>query len=417
MNWIETILHEVEHVETPKAFVRWSLFSAISAVTSPNVSLNKQGAYDLYPNVYVMLLADSGIGKGFGVWLSKALVSAVDTTRVFAGRNSIQKIVSDLSLAYTRGKGKEMIKDARAFLASGEFVNFLLRDEQGISILTEWYDTHYVKEWTNSLKSSGTEKLSGINITLLGASNPDYLRESVPVAAIRGGFFGRLMLIHASEKGKVNALIDDIDEERKVSERKVKDWSKYLIELAKIEPGSQFSVDNLAREHYRPWYYDLQDKIRRGIILDKTGYIHRMHDHALKLAMVISLSENSDLVLMKAHVEEGIILAESLLSTIKKTTIGIGLSAYAPKNEAFMRTLFKSPDQTMTRQKVLSLNHSEFDSLDLDKMTLTLEDAGFIKSQKEGKDLQYTLTMQGRKQFLDIQSELKRKRGNETRRH
>jgi hypothetical protein len=396
-------------VETPKSFVKWSLYTAIAAVTSPNVSLNKQGAYDLYPNIYTMLLGESGVGKGFGVWLAKSLVNTVDSTRVFAGRNSIQKIVSDLSMAITKGKGKEMIKDARAYLSSGEFVNFLLKDEQAISILTEWYDTHYVKEWANSLKSSGTETLKDVNITMLGASTADYLRESVPVAAIRGGFFGRLMLIYSAEKGKINALIDEAKEEEQVAPR-VKEWSKYLIELSKIAPGSKFKITEGAREFYRPWYYDLQERIKTRQLTDKTGYIHRLHDHALKIAMIVSLSESDELILHKRHVDEGINMAQELISTIKKTIIGIGLSQSAPKNEVFLRSLFKAAENKMSRKKMMQDNHNEFDSLEMDRIALTLEDAGLIKVNGTVGQQEFSLTMLGKKQFIDIQSELKKRR-------
>jgi len=356
-----------------------------------------------------MLLGESGVGKGFGVWLAKSLVNTVDSTRVFAGRNSIQKIVSDLSMAITKGKGKEMIKDARAYLSSGEFVNFLLKDEQAISILTEWYDTHYVKEWANSLKSSGTETLKDVNITMLGASTADYLRESVPVAAIRGGFFGRLMLIYSAEKGKINALIDEAKEEEQVAPR-VKEWSKYLIELSKIAPGSKFKITEGAREFYRPWYYDLQERIKTRQLTDKTGYIHRLHDHALKIAMIVSLSESDELILHKRHVDEGINMAQELISTIKKTIIGIGLSQSAPKNEVFLRSLFKAAENRMTRKKMMQDNHNEFDSLEMDRIALTLEDAGLIKVNGTVGQQEFMLTMLGKRQFMDIQSELKKKR-------
>lgn len=409
MNWIDTVLLGTDHVETPKDFVRWSLFSAIAAVTSPNVSIDKQGAYQLHPNIYVMLLAESGVGKGFGVWLAKSLVLATDVTRTFAGRNSIQKIVTDLSMAYTRGKGKEMIKDARAYLSSGEFVNFLLKDEQAISILTEWYDTHYVREWPNSLKSTGTETLKDVNVTLLGASTSDYLRESVPVAAIRGGFFGRLMLVYSAEKGKLNALIDEPKEEEQI-QPKIKEWSKYLVELGKLEPGSKMVPTTNARNFYRPWYYDLQERIRAGKLLDKTGFIYRLHDHALKIATIISLSESTDLVLHKRHVEEGISYAQDLLAAVKKATIGVGLSASAPQNETFLRSLFKAENQTLTRKQMIALNHAEFDSIEMDRIALTMEEAGFIQVKGNGVQAVYNLTMFGRKQFLNIQEELKRKR-------
>lgn len=408
MNWIARVLDATKHVETPPQFVEWSLYSAIAAVVSPNVSIDKQGAYDLYPNLYVMLTADTGVGKGFGVWLAKSLVKAVDNTRVFTGRNSIQKIVSELSLATTR-KDKEMIKDGRGFLCSGEFINFLLKDDQAISILTEWYDTHYVKEWPNSLKSTGIEIIKGVNITVLGASNSDYLREAIPTSAIRGGFFGRLMFVHATEKGKVNALIDEATNEEKIAD-KIPNFAEYLKDLAKIKSGSRFKIHERAREFYRPWYYDLQEKIKTRKLEDKTGYIHRLHDHALKITMVLSLADSPELEITKHHVEEGIALAESLIPSNRKTTVGIGLSISAPKNEAFLRALWKAPDHRLTRKRLLQQYHQDFDSGELDRITLTMEDGGLIRTDKCGKEILYQLTMLGRREFIDIQSELKRRK-------
>jgi DNA-binding MarR family transcriptional regulator len=387
-------------VETPKAFLKWSLLSAVSAVVSPNLILNKQGAYDLYPNIFVMLLSDSGIGKGFGVWLAKSLVAEVDSTRVFSGRNSIQKIVTDLSIAYSR-KGKEMIKDGRAFLASGEFVNFLLKDDQAISILTEWYDTHWVKDWPNSLKSSGTERIKDVNITMLGGSTPDYLRQAVPSASIKGGFFARLMFIWAGEKGRVDALIEDAEEGRRVSPEKIKELSKYLKELAKLK--GEFKPSNKAREMYRPWYYDVQNRIKSRQLVDNTGYVNRLHDHVLKVAMILALIEDTELIIRSHHVEEAIEMCQDLMITAKKATLGIGLSSFAPKNEAFLRTLFTANGNEISRRILLQRNHNEFDSGDLDRMALTFEDAGLVKTKREGREVYYMLTTAGRKEFLELQ--------------
>ena len=348
-----------------------------------------------------MLLGDSGLGKGFGPWIAKSLVKQVDSTRVFSGRNSIQKIVSELALAHTR-QNREMIKDARALLASGEFINFLLKDDQAISILTEWYDTHYVREWENSLKSSGIEKLKDVCITILGASNDEYLREAIPPAAVKGGFFGRFLFIYAKEKAHYNSLTEVQKDEDAISKR-FDNWSEHLIEISKLKKGSKFTLTQRGIKVFDPWYYDLQQRIRTGALLDKTGYIHRLPDHSLKVAMLLALSESPDELLIKsAHVEEAIHLCEDLLSTIKKTTMGMGLSISAPKNEVLLRALFKAPDNMITRKKILQNMHAEFDSNELDKITLTLEDGGLIKQEGRGNETAYHLTTVGRKMFLDM---------------
>jgi hypothetical protein len=119
MNWLEEILRGTEEAESPRTFFFWSALAAVSAVVKNKVYLDRY-FYKLYPNVYVLLVAASGLRKGIPIAMAKALVKEVDNTRVISGRNSVQGIIKDLSITVT-SPGKPPLRDACGFIVSGEF--------------------------------------------------------------------------------------------------------------------------------------------------------------------------------------------------------------------------------------------------------------------------------------------------------
>src|SRR5437773_9702104 len=106
MSWLTELLHSTEELESPQPFWMWSGLATIAAVVKDNVFLNRGKAYKLYPSIYVMLLARSGLRKGPPINLAKRLVKGVDNTRIISGRSSIQAILKEMGTAYTLPGGK-----------------------------------------------------------------------------------------------------------------------------------------------------------------------------------------------------------------------------------------------------------------------------------------------------------------------
>ncbi|MGF2075331.1 hypothetical protein, partial [Enterococcus casseliflavus] len=87
--------------ESPLNFWRWAAIASISAVVKDNVYLS-QHMFNMYPNIYVMFHADSGMKKGPPVNLAKKLVTKVGNTKVISGRSSIQGILKEMSQSESR---------------------------------------------------------------------------------------------------------------------------------------------------------------------------------------------------------------------------------------------------------------------------------------------------------------------------
>src|SRR5207248_1423685 len=128
-----------------------------------------------------------------------------------------------------------IIKDATALIAAQELDTMLIKNDQAHSILTALYDTHYTQDWDNLLKTSASDYLKNICITLLGASNETNLGSAVPSQAITGGFVARTLVIYEEKQHTLNPLtvapkkVPNIDQ---LSKRLFIGQSKYALSEA-----------------------------------------------------------------------------------------------------------------------------------------------------------------------------------------
>lgn len=381
-SWLDLLSQETDEAETPRSYIYWAGLSAISAVISPNTFLNRGGVYQLRPNLYVLLVGHSGLGKGLPVAIAKKLVTLVQSTRVISGRNSIQAIVKILSEGFTSERKMETFTDARGFLVSGEFATLLLEDPHALTILTDLYDAHYNENWKNTLKGSGVEELERPTLTLLGGTSPEHFMAAVPQVNIFGGFIGRTLMVYEQKRHRVNPLSDE-------NEKKEIDFEGLAMHLHQLSNlKGPFKWTNPARRFWEEWYVPF----RNGDYADKTGLVHRMPDHCLKVAMCIAVSKKAELVIEEEDIREAIEACLLLGINTKRVVQGIGDSPFAKSTVLAMRTIYQAPDREMTKRRLLMLNYGSFDTYDLDRIIKTLEDGGMVTVRTDQRDTWYKLT-------------------------
>lgn len=388
--WLDNLKEAAQEAETPISFMYWAGLSVISAVVSNNVYLNRRGEdgriiYQLKPNLFVMLIADSGLGKGLPVAVAKECVSQIKNTRVITGRNSIEGIIKEMSTAYSVNGGSP-ISDARAFIVSGEFSNLMVGNPQALTILTEWYDTHFMGDWKNTLKNSPVEKLNKVNVTLLGASSPEHFSEAVPEVNIRGGFIGRTLMVFEEKRNRINPLVVIDEPEDEVANQIVsQELLEPLREIAQVK--GRFKWTKAGADVFIPWYTDWRSKQWD----DKTGTVHRVPDNVLKIAMCLSLSKKLDLTLDEEDLEEAINAVLALTINTKRIT-ATGKHPLSAATRMVLDMLYKATDYTLSRMRILQRGYGDFDACDLDRVEQTLVERGAIKVGKEGGKTKYTLS-------------------------
>lgn len=382
-NVIREIIKITDDAESPQSWRMWAAMAAISAVVGRKVYKNMGGVYTVYPNLYIMIVGDSGLRKSLPVDIVDRLVRGVGNARVISGRNSVQSIISDLSRVETRPDGKDPIKEAHAAIISEEFGSLLIKDDQSDIILTTLFDQAGRKEWINTTKKDGREKLIYPYITIFGASNQTHLRLALDRASITGGLIGRFIFVEAFKRHKHNPLTDDaplINYDPAI---------KALEEISKYE--GEFVWSKEGKEVFDSFYQDIGKKIDTG--QDTTGTINRLHVKVLKVAMIIALSEGHGLILQKEDIEHAIKACVEHSGT--KIWSGVGIGEDSHKIAMLMQTLRQVETGELTNRQILQRHYGDFNALDLNRMIETLVVAGLVATGKKGTEAAVRITPEG----------------------
>lgn len=368
MNWISQVLEASQEAETPTSFIYWSAVAAISATVANNVYINRKGIYSLRPNIYVMLMAKSGLGKGFPVNVAKKLVTLAKCTRVISGRNSIQSVVRDMATSETTSESPTpQFKDSRAFFVTSEFATSMVKDEAALTILTDLYDGHWNEDWNTKLIGRSTDKIIKPNLTVLSGSSPSHFFDSIPEVNITGGFVGRLLLVYEEKRSKINSLMSNVEGEDIAEfvfpyDLLTQHLKNLYLETKEVE--RRFVWTRSAANIWEKWYGDT----RRSEVEDKTGFRERLPDHVLKVAMCISLAESINCKICDAHIEEAIEMVSALGYATKRVSEGRGKDPLGPQAKIILDILISAKDHSIERQKLLRKGYGDFDSATLDRI-------------------------------------------------
>lgn len=422
-NWITDLIQECSHVETPNSWLFWSFLSCVSAAAGNNYHLRTLKGDLLYkPNLYIILLGESGLGKGFGINRAKNLVRKADVTRVIAGRSSIQAIVKEGATAKSRD-GKEPIKDSRMYIINGELSTAIIADPDALTILTDLYDGHYNPEWTNLLKGDGAETLKNPYVTALFGSSPSHFYDSIPQVNIEGGYIGRNLIIYEEKRSQDVDLLDNELEAlafKPESDRFDNELvPKYVPHLQKIgRLSGQLKPTNEAREFFNIWRRKWRDA-QRTHSPDKTGFLNRVPDHALKVAMCLALSEYEfDGYISEEHLRTAVDKVTSLIYSAERTVKGSSQDPLAKATKLILDLLLESTNCECLRKKLLqrAYNRGGLDSNNLDRILDNLQEMGWIKRMKSGtgSNLDYLIRLSGEpKKKYDEYLKMKQKERDE----
>jgi hypothetical protein len=405
-NWLSELTNQHKELESPSSFWYWSAIAAISAIVKDQVWLDRQ-IYNLYPNIYVMLHAESGLKKGPPISMAKQLVKPVNNTRIISGRSSIQGILKDLGTAYTQPGGKVVTKSV-AFICSSELSSSIVEDKVATKILTDLYDRQYnIGEWKSLLKME-TFELKDPTITMLTATNEAMSEDFFSKSAIQGGYFARTFIIYEKERQAVNSLMYPL-----TSPPNYNTAADYLRAISKLngpfKPTAKLDKDNEYRykriKHgreiyfdkvgaiYDDWYEEFVQRIKDQDAKDATGTLNRFGDSVLKVAMLLSLAREPKLELREDAMDEAIAECEKLLGGIGRATLGkSGVSTSAQLKTLIILELLNRENHTVSRPMLMKKMWMHYGNVaEFDDMMLTFHHNGMIQTYNQGNVVMYQM--------------------------
>ena len=410
MNWVQQVVDLHSELESPESFWRWAAITSISAVMKDSVWLDQQ-IFNIYPNIYTMFHADSGLKKGPPVNMAKKLVNLVKNTRVITGRGSIQGILKELGTAFTQPGGKIQAKSV-AFICSSELSSSIVEDKVATKILTDLYDRIYNDgEWRSLLKQE-TFTLKDPTVTMLTATNEAMSDDFFTKSAIQGGYFARTFIIYEKDSSKVNSLIYPLED--KINYTGVADYLKEVAKLAgpfqplasndkcdeyrykKVKKGKRGNRDVYFNETgmiFDDWYEQFTEIKKQMETKDTTGTMNRFDASVLKVAMLLSLAHEPKLVITPPAMLEAIAECEKLLGNARKTTLGKqGISQSALLKTYIIMELLNREPHSISRVMLMKKMWQHYSTpAELDDLMNAFDASGMIKTASVGNQIIYTM--------------------------
>jgi DNA-binding MarR family transcriptional regulator len=339
-----------------------------------------------------MLIAKSGLRKGYPVKQAQKLVESLEIIKVVSGRNSIQSIITELSKQWTLEGGK-ILKNAQAFIVNDELDSLLIGDPQAQTILTALYDSFYHKKWLNTLKKDGREILNELYITMLTATNPEHLNHFLDKTSAKGGFLGRTIMVYEDKKSKINPLIEEDDS----TEVDTKPLMEELLTISKLKGQIKFTKD--AVSFYKKWYKNFYEKLETGEISDESGTAERAGDTVLKLSMLLSLDRLS-MIVNEIDIDIAVELFYDAARSSKRVLAGAGSSESSDKIKSVLGYLLGRKDYSAYKKQILAAKYGDLDTNDLSKVIDTLEQAGIVEvTMDKTEGYLYKITEKYAKEF------------------
>jgi hypothetical protein len=380
----------------------------MSAIIKDNIWLDRQ-IYNLYPNIYVMFHAESGLKKGPPISMAKQLVRGVGGTRIISGRSSIQGILKELGTAQTQPGGKVITKST-AFICSSELTSSIVEDKVATDILTDLYDRQYnIGEWRSLLKMESFN-LKDPTITMLTATNEAHSSDFFGKKDIHGGYFARTFVVSESKRNRANSLLVPLR-----NPPKYVDLIEYLKELSKLvgpfkplalkEPEGCCKIPWI--EHvtgeinyftgagliYQKWYENFIDTILTQDLRDDTGTLNRFGDSVLKVAMLLSLSRSPELSIDEESMQLAIEHCEKLIGNVRQMTHGKkGLSESKSIKGLIIEELLGRDSHQISRPMLLKKMWAHYkEATELDEIMQSFDQAGMIRTESIGNQIIYIM--------------------------
>lgn len=294
----------------------WVALSILGSALRRNVWLN-QGIYLLYPNMYVILVGPPGkTAKSTAIRLGRRLLQGVEDINF--GDDSLTKQELIRQLAKTGGKNAPQ---SALTLHSTELSSLI--EPSGISMMqfmTDIYDCEYnPKGWSYGTKGSGRDVISNPVLNILAGTTPSWLADGLPPAGAEHGFTARTIFVFEEEprylkpfpkeppRELVNALINDIDH------------------ISRIEGEFEWGVG--AKKSYEKIYGEIYESYPSDYRLE--SFHNRKKIHVLKLAMILSITEDDDLVIKQRDLEAAMDILDLAESNMPKAFSAIGKYEFA----------------------------------------------------------------------------------------
>ena len=291
-SWIESFLDFTAELSSPEIFRIWSGISTIAGALERRVwSVSNAGV--LYPNMFILLVANPGVGKDQAIDPGRDLWAATGKLKVAPVSMSHKGLLDELADPSSQknyvDKTGEWIKYHSLLIAVPELGVILPKHDLGqLSLFNELFECKNIFE--ERIRGAGVLlSIERPHVHLIAGTQPKYMQELFPEAAFGMGFTARVILVYAGSPVK-SSLFNERPSHSTLYTHLLQD----LRQIADLR--GQFRFTSEAAAAIESWHMEGADE-------DKPTHSKLIHYnarrvvHVLKLCQVHSVSRGDDLVI------------------------------------------------------------------------------------------------------------------------
>jgi len=326
--------------------------------------------FNIYPNLYIVLVGPSGSRKGTAMGPGYKMLSdlGIKMAAEAITREALIRELKKSSNTQIMPDGSSVYLHSSLTIFSQELTVFLgYNNQQLMADLCDWFDCR--ERWTYRTKNMGEDEIIGVWVNLVGATTPELLQSTLPRDAIAGGLTARMIIVFAPKKYKTVVIPFETEKERTLRKHLISDLEKISMMCG------EFKVTDGFIEQWSDWYTK-QDQKPPFDDVRLAGYIERRPIHVLKLSMIMSASRSSSMVLEEQDIVNAINCLTVVERGMPKAFSGVGKSKIS---DILTRVLsFISVRKEVSLEELMINNYFDVDSIEMQRIILTLKDMGTV---------------------------------------
>lgn len=332
-DWIPAYLEYASVTEAPKRMHFWSAVGTIAGALRRRVWIDMK-RFCWYPSFYIIYVGPPGIvAKSTTIDIAMDLLKQVPGIKFGPNAITWQALVTAFANASESFEyNAEFHPMSPLTLAASELGSLLnLQDRDMVNLLIEMWDGK--KTYEKITKMSGNDIIEAPWINLQAGTTPHWVADNMPQAMIGGGLSSRCIFVYGDTKERYIAYVDE-----QVGKGDSDLRTKLIQDLEQIAMlVGPFMISPKARAWGRDWYERFwKDAVARMDDQMLEGYAARKQTHMHKIAMVLSASRGSSLVIEEDDLQLANTMLEDLENDMHRVFSRIGRTEDSMQAERFI---------------------------------------------------------------------------------
>lgn len=315
-DWIQAYVQLFSgRTEAPDRLHWWVGIATIAGALTRRVWIDET-IFRYYPNFYIVFVSPPGhLTKSTTISLGTNMLKQLDHIYLSADTTTYPAFITNLAKHHTEMRESEgetpvddlWIRQCAVTASISEFGTFFKpEDEDMVNGLTDLWDCRPIM--VKETKFNGTDVIEHPFVNLIAGTTPSWIQSKIKDQLGGWGLSSRIIFVFADEKARYIARPSKHwtrDTYDKATKRLIED----LRQIADL--NGEFAFTGEADEFAQVWYEELGHRIEAHS-KEPDGdawlghFLARKQAHVHKLAMVLSASRHSDLLIHAKDLQEAI---------------------------------------------------------------------------------------------------------------